>query len=350
MSPTLVIINSILAFHSPSVLSFHPSHHHTFHHSTCLHVLMLTCLCLGSGSGTGSSSGYTQAWLRGEGPSAHAHEGVRLADQSGWIAIGEGLLDDSNNQGVSRVRQVHMTNQCYHLISGSCSQSWQCWSNSLVTTAGRYSQQWQCLQCGILCCGGQVWTNQWPISPLTDQSQLCSVCWSRSLVILRQPAAASSGGSQPQHRSCGLDHETGHGSVRTWWSEVMYHGWQQHRVCGICWSAWTRVQVRGWWVETSCVEAWLQWKCCLWTVPRYWRSWSAGQDQEGRRPITTLTHIDQYNLRMLAVDSSPAALAGELWEVLMSMSWLWSSSPTVSLWSGARWVGIILISCPDYNV
>ena len=166
LSPTLVIINSILAFHSPSVLSFHPSLHHTFHHSTCLHVLILTCLCLGSGSGTGSSSGYTQAWLRGEGPSAHAHEGVRLADQSGWIAIGEGLLDDTNNQGVSRVRQVHMTNQCYHLISGSCSQSWQCWSNSLVSTAGRYSQQWQCLQCGILCCGGQVWTNQWPISPL----------------------------------------------------------------------------------------------------------------------------------------------------------------------------------------
>ena len=49
------------------------------------------------------SPGYTQAWLRGEGPAAHAHEGVRLSDQSGWVAIGEELLDETGGVGVSQV-------------------------------------------------------------------------------------------------------------------------------------------------------------------------------------------------------------------------------------------------------
>ena len=42
------------------------------------------------------SPAYQQAWLRGdpEGPAAHVHEGVQLADKSGWVAIGEVLPED----------------------------------------------------------------------------------------------------------------------------------------------------------------------------------------------------------------------------------------------------------------
>ena len=37
--------------------------------------------------------GYRQVWLRGDqaGPAAHVHEGVRLADGEGWVAVGENL-------------------------------------------------------------------------------------------------------------------------------------------------------------------------------------------------------------------------------------------------------------------
>ena len=41
--------------------------------------------------------------MRGEGPAAHAHEGVRLSDLSGWVAIGEELLDETGGVGVSQV-------------------------------------------------------------------------------------------------------------------------------------------------------------------------------------------------------------------------------------------------------
>jgi len=58
----------------------------------------------GSGPGVtgGTGSSYTQSWLRGEGPSAHVHEGIRLADKSGWVAIGETLP----NEGQSRRSRV----------------------------------------------------------------------------------------------------------------------------------------------------------------------------------------------------------------------------------------------------
>ena len=36
---------------------------------------------------------YSQEWLRGEGPQAHPHEGIRLKT-SGWVAIGELLPAD----------------------------------------------------------------------------------------------------------------------------------------------------------------------------------------------------------------------------------------------------------------
>merc|ERR1719234_2968240 len=48
----------------------------------------------GDGGSTGGSNsgskGYTQAWLRGPGDFvAHVHEGLELADASGFIAVGE---------------------------------------------------------------------------------------------------------------------------------------------------------------------------------------------------------------------------------------------------------------------
>merc|ERR1719433_1829136 len=41
------------------------------------------------GNGTGGAGGYSKAWLRGEGPGAHVHEGIQFADKSGWVGIGE---------------------------------------------------------------------------------------------------------------------------------------------------------------------------------------------------------------------------------------------------------------------
>ena len=39
---------------------------------------------------------YSQEWLRGEGPQAHPHEGIRLrsSELTGWVAIGELLPPD----------------------------------------------------------------------------------------------------------------------------------------------------------------------------------------------------------------------------------------------------------------
>ena len=53
------------------------------------------------------SPAYQQVWLRGdpEGPSAHVHEGVRLADKSGWVAIGELLPDEAQTTEVFKVRE-----------------------------------------------------------------------------------------------------------------------------------------------------------------------------------------------------------------------------------------------------
>ena len=46
--------------------------------------------------------------MRGEGPLGHVHEGVRLADKSGWVAIGEGLPEENQEPEIFKV--------CYHSI------------------------------------------------------------------------------------------------------------------------------------------------------------------------------------------------------------------------------------------
>jgi len=66
-------------------------------------------LYLGSSGTTGGSNtgskGYTQAWLRGPGDYvAHAHEGLELADASGFVAVGE--TSDENNYGAILVTRV----------------------------------------------------------------------------------------------------------------------------------------------------------------------------------------------------------------------------------------------------
>lgn len=45
------------------------------------------------GTGSGSSS-YKQEWLRGEGPYGHVHEGIRLADRSGWVGVGDSYEEE----------------------------------------------------------------------------------------------------------------------------------------------------------------------------------------------------------------------------------------------------------------
>ena len=51
------------------------------------------------------SPAYQQVWLRGdpEGPTAHVHEGVQLADKSGWVAIGELLPGENQTPEVFKV-------------------------------------------------------------------------------------------------------------------------------------------------------------------------------------------------------------------------------------------------------
>ena len=91
--------------------------------------LIFDCLHLGatttSSSGGGGSKGYTNNWLRGEGPAAHAHEGIRLQDKSGWVAIGETLADDTFDRS-----QVS-----YNLPSANCQTCF--WSSNKCVSRSR---------------------------------------------------------------------------------------------------------------------------------------------------------------------------------------------------------------------
>merc|ERR1712145_31599 len=58
-----------------------------------------------TGGSNSGSKGYTQAWLRGPGDYvAHVHEGLELADASGFVAVGE--TSDENNYGQILVTRV----------------------------------------------------------------------------------------------------------------------------------------------------------------------------------------------------------------------------------------------------
>jgi len=48
---------------------------------------------------------YSQKWLRGEGPEAHVHEGVRLEERDGWIGVGD-TLGENQKTGQVIVRRV----------------------------------------------------------------------------------------------------------------------------------------------------------------------------------------------------------------------------------------------------
>ena len=45
-----------------------------------------------------TATGYSQDWLRGDEVSerdqAHPHEGLRLADKSGWVAVGQTISEN----------------------------------------------------------------------------------------------------------------------------------------------------------------------------------------------------------------------------------------------------------------
>ena len=54
-----------------------------------------------------TASGYSQDWLRGDEVSdrdqAHPHEGLRLADKSGWIAVGQTISENPARVYISQL-------------------------------------------------------------------------------------------------------------------------------------------------------------------------------------------------------------------------------------------------------
>ena len=54
------------------------------------------------------SQAYQQVWLRGdpEGPAAHVHEGVKLVDKSGWVAIGDLLPGENQTPETMKLQQA----------------------------------------------------------------------------------------------------------------------------------------------------------------------------------------------------------------------------------------------------
>ena len=56
-----------------------------------------------------TASGYSQDWLRGDEVSerdqAHPHEGLRLADKSGWIAVGQTISENPGRVNILQLKK-----------------------------------------------------------------------------------------------------------------------------------------------------------------------------------------------------------------------------------------------------
>ena len=65
---------------------------------------------------------YNQAWLRGEGPEAHPHEGIKLSDGSGWVAIGDTLHEEFLN---------HRTQVMVRAVDNEAGAIWVKYSRSM---------------------------------------------------------------------------------------------------------------------------------------------------------------------------------------------------------------------------
>merc|ERR1719325_245717 len=146
----------------------------------------------GPGSGSGNStasSGYSKAWLRGEGPAAHVHEGVRLADGSGWVAIGDTLIE-----GHTRSRAV---------VRAVDNEAATRWTTKLGDNGnGKYSVGYSVIEGSTaLYAGVGLWSadtgNKQKAAVVALDKQTGAVLWTRVL-----------GAAQAQHggaRSCVMD-------------------------------------------------------------------------------------------------------------------------------------------------
>jgi len=52
----------------------------------------------GSGSSGAAGAGYSQAWLRGDEPYGHVHEGIRLEARDGWVGVGDRIKEEGSNR------------------------------------------------------------------------------------------------------------------------------------------------------------------------------------------------------------------------------------------------------------
>jgi len=52
----------------------------------------------GSGSTGAAGTGYSQAWLRGDEPYGHVHEGIRLEARDGWVGVGDRIKEEGSNR------------------------------------------------------------------------------------------------------------------------------------------------------------------------------------------------------------------------------------------------------------
>ena len=70
--------------------------------SFCAHSVHRTCSNEAFLNLTLGSSGYTQAWLRGDELGAHVHEGLRLEGGDGWVGVGQ-TLEERRRQVMVRM-------------------------------------------------------------------------------------------------------------------------------------------------------------------------------------------------------------------------------------------------------
>merc|ERR1719499_1263180 len=57
-----------------------------------------TTLTSETGSSGAAGAGYSQAWLRGDEPYGHVHEGIRLEARDGWVGVGDRIKEEGSNR------------------------------------------------------------------------------------------------------------------------------------------------------------------------------------------------------------------------------------------------------------
>jgi hypothetical protein len=108
----------------------------------------------GSGSGSGTSAGYSQAWLKGDDPYGHVHEGVRLAARDGWVGVGDRIEAEARD----KITQVMVRR-----IDNTGSKVWTYIVGDSHTSLGQwaYSTGYSIIQHGdMLYVGGGIWQKQ----------------------------------------------------------------------------------------------------------------------------------------------------------------------------------------------